>query len=78
MCIEEHAIPRWTVFISTADFCTGRVFGLVAAEAVPGQPSTTRQLGTLNIPISAFGEDASGELYVLGYLPGAVYQLTNV
>ena len=61
-----------------SDFCTGHVFGLVAAEAVPGQTSTTRQLGTLNIPISAFGEDASGELYVLGYLPGAVYQLTNI
>jgi glucose/arabinose dehydrogenase len=61
-----------------SDFCTGRVYGLVASEADPGQPSATRLLGTLNIPISAFGEDASGELYVLGYMPGAVYQLTNV
>jgi glucose/arabinose dehydrogenase len=61
-----------------ADYCTGRIFGLVAAEAVPGQPSTTRQVGSLNSPVSAFGEDASGEVYVLGYQSGVAYHVTNV
>jgi glucose/arabinose dehydrogenase len=60
-----------------ADFCTGRIFGLVAAEAVPGQPSTTRQVGSLDSPISGFGEDASGEVYVLGYQSCVAYQVTN-
>jgi glucose/arabinose dehydrogenase len=61
-----------------ADFCTGRVFGLVAANAVAGHPSTTRQVGSLNSLISAFGEDASGEVYVLGYQSGVAYQVTDV
>jgi hypothetical protein len=60
-----------------ADFCTGRIFGLVASQAVAGQPSTTRQVGVLNSPVSALGEDASGNLYVLSYMPGAVYLMTN-
>jgi glucose/arabinose dehydrogenase len=61
-----------------ADYCTGRIFGLVAADAVPGQPSTTRQVGGLNSLITAFGEDASGEVYVLGYQSGVAYQVTNM
>ncbi len=60
-----------------ADFCTGRIFGLVAAEAVAGQPSTTRQVGSLNSLVSAFGEDASGDVYVLGYQSGVAYQVTS-
>jgi glucose/arabinose dehydrogenase len=60
-----------------ADYCTGRIFGLVAAEAVAGQPSTTRQIGSLNSLVSAFGEDASGDVYVLGYQSGVAYQVTN-
>ena len=60
-----------------ADFCTGRIFGLVAAEAVPGQPSTTRQVGSLNSLVSAFGEDEFGNVYVLGYQSGVAYQVTN-
>lgn len=60
-----------------ADYCAGRIFGLVAADAVSGQPSTTRQVGSLNSSISAFGEDASGEVYVLGYQSGVAYQVTS-
>lgn len=60
-----------------ADYCTGRIFGLVAADAVPGQTSTTRQVGSLNSSVSAFGEDAAGEMYVLGYQSGVAYQVTN-
>ncbi len=60
-----------------ADYCSGRIFGLVAASAVPGQPATTRQVGEVNSSISAFGEDASGEVYVLGYQAGVAYQVTN-
>jgi glucose/arabinose dehydrogenase len=60
-----------------ADYCTGRIFGLVAADAAPGQLSTTRQIGGVNSSISAFGEDASGEVYVLGYQAGVAFQVTN-
>jgi glucose/arabinose dehydrogenase len=59
-----------------ADYCSGRIFGLVAADARPGQPSTTRQLFDLNTSISSFGEDEAGELYVVGYMSGTIYHLT--
>jgi glucose/arabinose dehydrogenase len=60
-----------------ADFCTGRIFGLVAADAEPGHPSTTRQVGSLHSLVSAFGEDEAGEVYVLGYQTGIAYQVTG-
>ncbi len=60
-----------------ADYCTGRVFGVVAADAIAGQPSMTRQVGSLNSLVSGFGEDASGDVYVLGYQSGVAYQVTN-
>ncbi len=60
-----------------ADYCTGDIFGLVAADAVPGQPSPTRLLGSLNSLVSTFGEDESGELYVLGYMRGVAYRVTG-
>jgi hypothetical protein len=53
------------------------LFGLEAAGVVAGQPSTTRQVGVLDSPVSALGEDEAGNLYVVGYMPGAVYQMTN-
>jgi hypothetical protein len=59
-----------------ADYCTGRVFGLLAANATPGQPSVTRLLADLHAPVSAFGEDEAGEVYVVAYLPGTVYHVT--
>jgi glucose/arabinose dehydrogenase len=60
-----------------ADFCTGRIFGLVAADAEPGHLSTTRQVGSLNSLVSGFGEDEAGEVYVLGYRTGIAYQVTG-
>jgi glucose/arabinose dehydrogenase len=60
-----------------ADFCTGRIFALVAADAEPGHRSVTRQVGTLNSLVSAFGEDEAGEVYALGYQTGIVYQVTG-
>jgi hypothetical protein len=30
----------------------------------------------LHGPVSSFGEDETGELYVVGYMPGEVYHIT--
>jgi hypothetical protein len=48
----------------------------VAGDAKPGQPSTTRQVGSLNSSVSSFGEDEAGEVYVLGYQLGVAYRVT--
>ncbi len=52
-----------------ADYCTGRIFGLVAADARPGQPSVTRQRFNLGTSISSFGEDAAGDSTLWGIRP---------
>ena len=59
-----------------ADFCSGRIFGLVAADATPGTPSATRLLFDLHGSISAFGQDEAGELYAMGYMPSKLYRVT--
>jgi hypothetical protein len=60
-----------------ADYCTGRHFGLVAADARAGQPSVPRQLGSVNSSVSAFGQDEAGDFYVLGYQHGVAYRITS-
>jgi glucose/arabinose dehydrogenase len=60
-----------------ADFCTGHIYGLVAADAIAGHPSTTRLVGSVPSPVSAFGQDESGEVYVLGYQSGVAYRVTD-
>jgi hypothetical protein len=37
----------------------------------------TRLVGTVPSSVSSFGEDAAGELYVLGYQRGVAYRITN-
>ncbi|HEX9160782.1 MAG TPA: PQQ-dependent sugar dehydrogenase [Thermoanaerobaculia bacterium] len=57
-----------------ADFCTGNIFG-----ATPlGTSWTSRQLLAAKFKnLSTFGEDASGELYVVNYLGGVLYQIVD-
>jgi glucose/arabinose dehydrogenase len=59
-----------------ADYCTGRVFGLVAAGAEPGRQSAVRLLFDLHAYVSSFGADEAGELYMVGYQTGAIYRVT--
>jgi hypothetical protein len=53
------------------DFCTGRIWGSFPGEGVS---RTVEELGEFNILISSFGEDESGELYVLNK-SGELYRL---
>jgi hypothetical protein len=48
----------------------------MAADATPGRPSATRLVFDLHAPISSFGQDETGEVYVVGYMPGAIYRVT--
>jgi glucose/arabinose dehydrogenase len=55
-----------------ADYCTGKMWGLVQQEN--GQWLTTALLDSEEL-FSSFGEDLAGELYVLGFVSGTVFQL---
>lgn len=53
------------------DYCTGSIWSAVPVGAI----WTSTRLFTTTIRISSFGEDVSGELYVLDVAKGAVYKV---
>jgi glucose/arabinose dehydrogenase len=57
-----------------ADYCGGMLMAIDADSALAGSAQPIAQLGDTDLAISAFGEDDSGELYVVD-LGGAVYRL---
>ena len=57
-----------------ADFGSGRIWGLPAADAAGGHPTVT-QLAESPLHIASFGEDEAGELYLVD-LAGSVVRLT--
>lgn len=67
------ALPTLQGAYLYADYCSGRIWGLRhQGEAVAVQ----RQLLDAPFQVVSFGEDADGELYVLGF-DGGVYRLTG-
>lgn len=58
-----------------ADFVSGNLFQFPADTPSTSTLAMTSS-GPSNISPSAFGEDANGELYVLDYAGGGIYQLT--
>lgn len=55
-----------------ADYCSGKMWGLVREEN--GNWLTTELLDSDQL-FSSFGEDKMGELYVLGFTSGTIFQL---
>jgi glucose/arabinose dehydrogenase len=64
------AIPDLVGTYVFADFCLGKIEGL----RLDGDQVVHEQLGVAAGPVSSFGEDAQGELYILS-LAGGVYRL---
>jgi glucose/arabinose dehydrogenase len=56
-----------------ADFCTGKVWGLWRDASGAWQMDF---LLASDLSPSSFGEDAAGELYLVGYQDGTIYHLT--
>ena len=56
-----------------ADFCSGRIWAL---RHQGGQVVAQREIAGTRLSISSFGEDASGELYVLAF-DGQVYRIVE-
>jgi len=64
----------WYVF---ADFISGRIFA-VPADSQPTVTATVIDDTGLQFAFSAFAEDNNGEIYLLHYSNGSVYQLVDV
>ncbi|MFZ0547634.1 MAG: PQQ-dependent sugar dehydrogenase [Candidatus Promineifilaceae bacterium] len=55
-----------------ADYCSGKIWGLV--QTAPGQWQKAVLVDTDEL-FSSFGEDLTGELYILGFTSGTVFQI---
>jgi glucose/arabinose dehydrogenase len=64
--------PQMTGVYFFGDFCTGNVWGL--RQVSSGEWEMALLLDT-DVNISSFGEDASGEIYVVGYGDGTIFHL---
>ncbi len=58
-----------------ADYCSGKLWALVQEES--GDWQTTELLDTDQL-FSSFGEDKMGEMYILGFTSGTIFQLQSV
>jgi glucose/arabinose dehydrogenase len=65
--------PRLRGMYIYGDYCSGKVW---AAQRNASGPATVVELADTDFSISAFGEDANGELY-LADLDGAVYRIVD-
>lgn len=57
-----------------ADYCTGIVW---AASREASGAWNTKQVGKFDDTISSFGQDETGEMYVVGHGNGVIYKLTS-
>lgn len=69
-----EAIPDLQAVYLFGDWCSGRVWGLWRDREFAWQ---TRELMKTDLPISSFGEDEAGEVYVIDY-GGALYRFDAV
>ena len=71
MSIAGHAHPQWAGTYFYADFCSGDIWALRQADDGSWQDEIVFDS---DYRIASFGEDETGELYVLD-LNGTVYRL---
>lgn len=65
--------PRLNGTYLYGDYCSGRIWGLIL---LPSSQQNV-QLFDAPYPISTFGEDEAGEVYLTDYGAGAIYQITD-
>ncbi|MDH4084145.1 MAG: PQQ-dependent sugar dehydrogenase [Nitrospira sp.] len=69
-----QGLPDLTATYVYGDYCSGEIFALPSIQK-DSQVNNPRQLLKTSIKISSFGEDATGELYVLDH-NGGIYRLS--
>ena len=57
-----------------ADYCSGNVWWFDAEQAEAGSSVTAQLLGKVPFSVTSFGQDESGELYIVGG-SGSIYSL---
>ncbi len=65
--------PQLTGVYFFGDYCSGRIWALRQSSSGEWRMAFLLESGAA---ISSFGQDASGELYVVGYRDGTIYHLT--
>jgi hypothetical protein len=70
---QQH--PQMVGAYYYADYCSGRIWAL--AQDASGAWIAT-EIVRVDVRISSFGEDASGELYITGHTNGVIYRLRAV
>lgn len=65
--------PRLNGTYFYGDYCSGRIWGLTLSPS----PQQNVQLFDAPYPISTFGEDEAGEVYLTDYEAGAIYQIID-
>jgi len=68
------AIPNLQGFYVFGDFGSGRIWGVPATSV---QGTAPEELDDTTLSISSFAEGANGELYVLNYGAGEIYQIVD-
>ena len=70
--VYRGSLPEWNGIYLYADYCTGLIWGLIHSE----NGWQKQQLFDLDVTITSFGQDASGELYLLSD-NGGVFRLVH-
>ena len=66
-----------------ADFCSGRIWGLkrLEADSRESRQDTWQSELLLHaesaVPVSKIGQDEEGNLYAIGYIVGAIFEITE-
>jgi len=70
--VYRGSMPEWNGIYLYADYCTGMIWGLIQSDG--GWQS--QALFDLDVTITSFGQDSSGELYILSD-SGGVFRLVH-
>ena len=70
--VYRGSMPEWNGIYLYADYCTGLIWGLIRSE----NSWKKQQLFDLDVTVTSFGQDASGELYLLSD-NGGVFRLVH-
>lgn len=71
--VYRGAMPEWNGIYLYGDYCTGLIWGLIRS----GDSWQNQLLFDTDVNITSFGEDESGEIYLVGD-SGEIYRLARI